>query len=123
MHQDESIQIYTKMFRQLGKNWAPFMEALKEAADKDDQSQLFFTDFEKIIKKFKIQISKNELNSILLSFPGKEGDQGKRIDITRLFDQKYAVILQSMYRKIDVGDKVLDEEPGDTYGYLGKTHY
>ena len=45
MHQDESILIFTKLFRKIGKNWKNFISDCKTMADKDDESQIIFLDF------------------------------------------------------------------------------
>ena len=37
------------------------------------------------------------------AFPGKEGGvKGERMNIARIYDQKYSVIQDKMYRKVDV---------------------
>ena len=38
MHQDESIQLFSKIFRQVGKNWMLFIKELKAHAEPEDQS-------------------------------------------------------------------------------------
>jgi len=60
------------------------------------------------------------------SFPGKESNdpaQGKRINIARIFDQKYNIILDKMYQKVDVTNFEGTDEPEDINGYLGKTKF
>jgi hypothetical protein len=43
-----------------------------------------------------------EKNSILLAFPGQAGSSnGKRINISRIYDQEYNLKLEKMYNKVD----------------------
>ena len=61
---------------------------------------------------------------MLLAFPGKAGgDRGIRMNIARIYDQKFSVILEKMYGKIDVEITIDPDEPTDVNGYLGKTQF
>jgi Ca2+-binding EF-hand superfamily protein len=58
------------MFKKMGKTWKDFIEALKKAADKDDQSQINFSTFCDIVEKFGYKLPKSEKDELLESFPG-----------------------------------------------------
>lgn len=54
------------------------------------------------------------------SFPGQEGgSKGERINISRIFDQQYNIILDGMYKQIDMGKVPNLDDPEDALGYLG----
>lgn len=38
MHQDNSIKVFTKVFKSIGKKWGDFINELKVNSDIDDQS-------------------------------------------------------------------------------------
>ena len=120
MHQDEAIKIFTGMFRQLGKLWRKFIEELRQSADEDDQSQIHFDQFLSILNKYQVKLSQKQKDAIQVSFPGqKAGD----INIARIYDQKYSIILEKMYKKVDVSNFEGTDEPEDINGYLGKTKF
>ena len=120
MHQDNSIQIFTKLFRKIGKNWKNFIAELKARSDTDDESQIVFGIFKEICEKYNSRHTSKELEQLLESFPGQEGqDQQIRINIARIYDQKYNVILDKMYGKVDVADHEGLDQPTDVMGYVG----
>lgn len=125
MHQDNAINIFTKIFKKVDINWKIFIKDLKLVATPDDQSQIFFQDFLKILDKYGISLSRDEKNSILTSFPGLESinSEDKRINIARIYDQKYNIILAKMYKKVDVTTFEGIDEPEDINGYIGQTKY
>ena len=45
------------------------------------------------------------------------------INIARIYDQKYNLLLQKFYKKLDVSDVQGDDEPEDINGYFGKTKF
>lgn len=47
------------------------------------------------------------------------GKRGVRVNIARIFDQKYNIIQDKMYNKIDFSDTDGLNEPTDACGYLG----
>ena len=49
MHSDESSQLFSKIFKQIGNRWKQFIEEIKLKADKDDQRQILFKDFNAIL--------------------------------------------------------------------------
>ena len=75
--------------------------------------------------KYGISLSRDEKNSILTSFPGLESinSEDKRINIARIYDQKYNIILAKMYKKVDVTTFEGIDEPEDINGYIGQTKY
>lgn len=59
---------------------------------------------------FNVSLSKFEKTSLLAAFPGKEGGcQGVRINISRIFDQKYNIMLNKLYNKVDM-NKLPDKD-------------
>jgi hypothetical protein len=70
-------------------------------------------------------VSKSEKQYLLEAFPGQEGGEENlpRINIARIYDQKYNIILDKMYSKVDVGNFEGVDEPMDPNGYLGKTKF
>lgn len=89
MHQDLAILIFAKIFKKIDQQWKFFIQDCKNKAKKDDQSQIFMRDFEKILQKYDYSLAKDEKESILNSFPGQESveDQAdKRINIARIYD-------------------------------------
>ena len=40
------------MFKQIGHKWSQFIRHVKEAADADDESQVSFNEFAKLVKKY-----------------------------------------------------------------------
>ena len=75
MHQDEAIQIYSKIFKQLGIKWVKLIKSIKDNADADDESQIDFKKFCKILDKSGAIVSKFEKSYILEAFPGQEGGE------------------------------------------------
>jgi hypothetical protein len=68
--------------------------------------------------------SQNDQEYLLEAFPGKEGGvdgDDIKLNIARIYDQKYNIILDKMYNKVDVADTEGLDEPQDINGYVGKT--
>jgi len=91
----------------------------------DDESQIGYTKFCKLCDQFGANISSKEKRYLLEAFPGKEGgnDSGEIINVARIYDQKYSIILGKMYTKVNVEDFEGADEPMDPNGYLGKTKF
>ena len=45
--------------------------------------------------------------------------KGSKLNIARIYDQKYNVIQDKMYNKVDVSNTVGKDEPTDECGFLG----
>lgn len=56
--------------------------------------------------------NEDELN-LLESFPGRDEGSKKRINIARLYDQKYNMMLSKMYQRIDVHENDGTDDPVD----------
>ena len=56
-------------------------------------------------------------------FPGGDSKEGTMINIARIYDQKYNLLLQKFYKRLDVSDVQGDDEPEDINGYFGKTKF
>ena len=50
---------------------------------------------------------------------GSDGDEHK-INVARIYDQKYNIIQEKVYKKIDVYENDPKEEPADIAGYTGQ---
>ena len=122
MHQDNSIKLFTKIFNKLGKKWPEFIKELKKNSDVDDESQIYNEDFVKILLKFGADISEKEMKTIGKAFPGKQGGlKGTRLNVSRIYDQKFNIILEKLYNDVDCKKIDHDASLKDAMGYLGKT--
>lgn len=122
MHQDHAVQNFSKLFRQIGHKWSDFVSALKRAADSDDESQIAFNAFVRISKQYGSRLRQDQFEQILMAFPGKEvGDKNVRVNIGRIYDQKYNQILQKVYDRMDFAVTGGEDEPIDQIGYIGQT--
>jgi len=73
-----------------------------------------------IVAKFGGKLTKEEKDALIQSFPGQEGgDKGPRLNIARIYDQKYNNTLKEMYKQVDVENTMGADEPTDTMGFLG----
>jgi hypothetical protein len=57
---------------------------------------------------------------LLKSFPGRNEGDIKRINIARLYDQKYIILNSKMYEKVNVFVSDGSNEPVDAAGYTGQ---
>ena len=77
-----------------------------------------------ILKVFGVNLPQKERVCILKALPGKErGAKGDKINISRIYDQKFSIILENMYKQVDVYNTNGDDDPKDITGYLGKTEF
>jgi hypothetical protein len=53
------------------------------------------------------------------SFPGRDKGEKKRINIGRLYDQKYNIMMTKIYKNVDVHDNDGEDDPIDQSGYTG----
>jgi hypothetical protein len=62
--------------------------------------------------------------SIAKAFPGKQGGgKGVRLNISRIYDQKFNIILERLYNRVDCEKIDNDDALKDVNGYLGQTQY
>jgi Ca2+-binding EF-hand superfamily protein len=73
MHANEALKLFSKLCTQILTKWPKFISELKSKADKDDESQIVFSEFINICRRQGGRLSKDEREAILLAFPGKEG--------------------------------------------------
>lgn len=99
------------------------IEYLKKAATKDDESQILMSSFNKILEKYGVKLRPEDQEKILMVFPAGDSAEGKLINIARIYDQKYNLLLQKFYKKLDVSDVQGADEPEDINGYFGKTKF
>ena len=121
MHADESVQVFAKIFVQVGSKWKSFIKALKAAANRDNQSLIFFTNFLMVCRKFGASLTKDHQEQLLQSFPGQDmvSANGPQLNIARIFDQEYQNTLAKMYKNIDVTITASKDEPTDIHGFHG----
>jgi len=53
------------------------------------------------------------------SFPGRDNGEKKRINIGKLYDQKYNIMLSKIYKNLDVHENDGEDDPVDQSGYTG----
>ena len=125
MHQDVAVNIFTKIFKKIDKQWKQLILDLKSAAMIEDESQIFMKDFIQVLDSYQVSLSKSEKNQIVSSFPGRESSESTdtMINIARIYDQKYNIMLSKMYKKVDVTAFEGLDEPEDICGYIGQTKY
>ena len=102
MHQDQAEVIFGKLFKKIGQKWHKFIKDIKEKALKEDPSQIFISNFGQILAKYGFKLSDKETENMLKSFPGIDEGVNRRINISRLYDQKYSQTMHKMYHKVDV---------------------
>ena len=78
-------------------------------------------DFLKVLDKYGVSLSTNEKHQVQSSFPGRESSDTTdvMINIARIYDQKYNIMLSKMYKKVDVSAFEGIDEPEDVCGYIG----
>jgi len=101
-------------------NWKEFLAAITQAAEPDDRAQIFVSAFLKILKDFGIKITNSEFENLQNSFPGRNEGDIKRINIARLYDQKYSIFNSKIYGKIDFFNSHNKDDPEDKAGYTGQ---
>lgn len=103
LHADQATKIFTKIFQKVGAKWDKLIEDLKKAADVDDQSQIGLNKFVSILSKHGVKMKESDKELIGLSLPGKESDdnQEQMINISKIYDQKYTILLDKMYQRVD----------------------
>lgn len=93
---------------------------MKEAAEPDDQNHIFVDKFVEVLKKYRVELSEKDKEHLMNSFPGRDEGSRKRINIARLYDQKYNMMLSSLYQKVDVHENDGEDDPVDQSGYTGQ---
>lgn len=121
MHSNEAVQYIQKLGAQIGPKWEDYLTELKKRADSDDQSQIAFSDFVSITRRYGANLSQAELKCLLEVFPGQQaGAKGPVLNIARVFDQEVLAMLQKMYNKVRLTEHdPCPDDPQDTMGYLG----
>lgn len=64
-------------------------------------------------------IPKSEWENLMKSFPGLNEGEKKRLNIARLYDQKYSILNSKMYEKVNVFVSDQGADPVDIAGYTG----
>lgn len=87
------------MFRKIGNKWKDFVDQLKQTADTEDESQILIDDFKNVCTEYSFPLNNKDRQYLIEAFPGKESgsDDVVYLNIARIFDQKYNIILEKMY--------------------------
>ena len=120
MQQDETLKVFEKVFKQANDRWDKFIKHVRSVADKEDTCSIFMDDFEKVLEKFKVTLSAPEKEKLLLAFPGRVEGTRSRVNIAKLYDQKYNLQLRKLYQKVDVHENDGEDDPVDQSGYTGQ---
>ena len=113
------MKIFEKVFRQVGLKWESFISRVQKYADKDDKSVIFIDDFEKILSRYKLELSTIEKDRLIKVFPARDDGSRKAINVTKLYDQKYNIMLKKLYNKLDIHENDGEDDPVDQSGYTG----
>lgn len=73
-----------------------------------------------------MNLKESDKEIIGLSLPGKESSESEElmINISKIYDQKYAILLDKMYQRVDQQNISDDkDQPQDVNGYLGQTKF
>ena len=62
---------FTKIFNKVGKLWRKFISEIKQAADPDDESQIYMNKLTAILAKYRLKLSSDDKELLLQVFPGK----------------------------------------------------
>lgn len=124
MHQDKSIALFSKIWIKIGNKWPQFISKLRSVTDKDDESQVYKDDFIDVVNQFGGHLCRPELEELAKAFPGKDGGaKGVRLNVSRIYDQKFNQITQETYKKMNFEVTGLEDEPIDVSGYTGKSKF
>lgn len=74
MEQDECGRIFEKIFRQANGEWEHFISKLKKGSDPEDPNLIFVENFEKVLKRFRINLPSDDKEKLVQSFPGRSED-------------------------------------------------
>ena len=66
-----------------------------------------------MLKRFGVEITEKEKEMVLECFPGRDEGEHKRVNIGRLYDQKYQAMLAKIYQKVDVHENDVEDDPVD----------
>ena len=72
-----------------------------------------------MLKKFQVEFSPNEIDLLSSSLPGRDKGEKKRLNIGRMYDQKYNILLTRIYKSVDVHENDGEDDPVDQSGYTG----
>ena len=113
-------KLFSRMINKLGEEkWVKFVGDLRKAAEKDDPDQIFLSDFLKVCKKHKLELSDSERTNLLFSYPGRDEGELVRINIFTIYDQKYNIMQHKMYGKLDLHENDKKDDAIDACGYTG----
>ena len=64
-------------------------------------------------------LTKSQIENLISSFPGRDEGERKRVNVGRIYDQKYSNLTAKMYQQIDVFEDDGKNDPVDNAGYTG----
>jgi vacuolar-type H+-ATPase subunit F/Vma7 len=97
MQQDECSRIFEKIFHQVNTNWERFIKKVRKLADHDDRNLIYMDEFMALLQKYKVEITSEERERLILVFPAREEESRVRLNIGKLYDQKYNMMLRKLY--------------------------
>lgn len=69
--------------------------------------------FEKVLSKYKVDLSKDDKDRLMQAFPGRDEGFRKCINVGKLYDQKYSIMIKKLYQKLDVHENDGEDDPVD----------
>lgn len=86
MQQDETLKVFEKMFATIGPKWERFVLRVRKAADREDHSVIFIDDFSKVLERYKIVLTPEDKQKLLLVFPARNEGDRQAVNVGRLYD-------------------------------------
>lgn len=68
------------------EKWERFIKRLKKGSEKDDNCLIFMEEFEKILVKHKVELTKEDKDRLVQAFPGRNDGFRKSINISKLYE-------------------------------------
>ena len=94
-----------------------FIIKLKKWSDPENRNLIFVENFEKVLNRFKINLPIEDKEKLIQSLPGLSEDGRYRINLSKLYDQKYTIAIKNLYQKVDFHDNEGGNDPVDQSGY------
>ena len=55
----------------------------------------------------------HEKHKLLLAFPGRDEGPRKRFNISKIYEQKFNLLIEKAYKKVDIYDNDNEDDPID----------
>jgi hypothetical protein len=66
-----------------------------------------------VLKRFNVELSDKEQELLIDAFPGRDEGQRRRVNVNRLYDHKYNMMVSKLYQKVDVHENDGEDDPVD----------